>query len=96
MAKPGRAFASSTTGRAVFYAGITVLLSLAGLMLTNDPTFISLALGAIIVVALAVAASLTVLPAMLSILGANVNRLALPIVGRGGELPNDSTSDSRS
>ena len=46
--------AANTTGRAVFYAGITVVLSLAGLMLTRDTTFISMAAGAIIVVFVAV------------------------------------------
>ena len=72
--------ASNTTGRAVFYAGITVMLSLAGLTLTRDFTFISLALGAIIVVFIAVIGSMTPLPAMLSILGDNVNRLTVPFL----------------
>ena len=76
--------ASNTTGRAVFYAGVTVILSLAGLMLTSDATFISLALGAILVVAIAVVGSLTLLPALLSILGDNVNRLRIPVLGREG------------
>ena len=75
------AIASNTTGRAVFYAGITVVLSLAGLMLADDPTFISLALGAVIVVAIAILGSLTLLPALLSILGDNVNRLRVPFLG---------------
>ena len=74
--------ASNTTGRAVFYAGITVILSLTGLMLTGSPTFISLALGAIIVVFIAVVGSLTLLPALLSALGDNVNRLKIPFLGR--------------
>ena len=74
--------ASNTTGRAVFYAGVTVVLSLAGLMLTGDSVFTSLALGAIIVVFLAVVASLTLLPALLSALGDNVNRLRIPFLGR--------------
>ncbi|MBC51677.1 MAG: hypothetical protein CL747_06025 [Chloroflexi bacterium] len=74
--------AANTTGRAVFYAGITVILSLAGLMLTRDFTFISLAAGAIIVVFVAVIASLTLLPSLLSLLGDNVNRLRIPILGR--------------
>ena len=74
--------ASNTTGRAVFYAGVTVVLSLAGLTLTGDATFISLALGAIIVVFLAVVGSLTLLPALLSALGDNVNRLRIPFLGR--------------
>ena len=74
--------AANTTGRAVFYAGITVILSLAGLMLTRDFTFISLAAGAIIVVFVAVIASLTLLPSLLSLLGDSVNRLRIPILGR--------------
>ena len=74
--------AANTTGRAVFYAGITVILSLAGLMLTRDFTFISLAAGAIIVVFVAVIASLTLLPGLLSLLGDSVNRLRIPILGR--------------
>ena len=76
------AVASNTTGRAVPYAGITVVLSLSGLMLTDNPIFISLSLAAIIVVALAVVGSLTLLPALLSALGDNVNRLRVPIIGR--------------
>ena len=74
------AVASSTTGRAVFYAGITVLLSLTGLTLTRDSTFISLALGAIIVVFVAVIASMTLLPALLAVLGDGVNRLKVPFL----------------
>ena len=77
--------AANTTGRAVFYAGITVILSLAGLMLTRDFTFISLALGAIIVVFVAVVASLTLLPALLSIIGDNVSRLRIPFLGKGSD-----------
>jgi RND superfamily putative drug exporter len=74
--------AANTTGRAVFYAGITVVLSLAGLMLTRDSTFISMALGAIIVVFVSVIASLTLLPGLLSLLGDGVNRLRIPFLGR--------------
>ena len=76
--------ASNTTGRAVFYAGVTVVVSLAGLMLTEDPVFISLSLGAIIVVFVAVVASVTLLPSLLSILGDNMNRLKIPFLGREG------------
>ena len=74
--------ACSTTGRAVFYAGVTVLMSVVGLMFTDSPLFISMAVGIIIVVSLALAASLTLLPAMLAVLGDNVDRLRLPIIGR--------------
>ena len=74
--------AANTTGRAVFYAGGTVILSLGGLMLTRDFTFISMALGAIIVVFVAVVASLTLLPGLLSLIGDNVNRFRLPFMGK--------------
>ena len=76
------AVASNTTGRTVLYAGITVVLSLTGLMLTNNPIFISLALAAVIVVMLAMVGSVTLLPALLSVLGDNINRLRLPYIGR--------------
>jgi putative drug exporter of the RND superfamily len=74
------AVASNTTGRAVFYAGITVILSLAGLTLTRDLTFISLSLGAVIVVFVSTIASLTLLPALLAVLGNSVNWLRIPFL----------------
>jgi RND superfamily putative drug exporter len=58
---------------------------LAGLTLTRDFTFISLALGAIIVVFIAIIASLTLLPALLAILGDNINRLSIPVLGPQSE-----------
>jgi uncharacterized membrane protein YdfJ with MMPL/SSD domain len=76
--------ASRTTGRAVFYAGMTVVLSIAGLMLTDNSIFISLSLGAIIVVAVAVVASLTLIPASLAIIGDGVNRLRIPLPVKSG------------
>ncbi len=76
------ATASNTTGRAVFYAGLTVILSLAGLILTGSDLFISMAAGVIIVVLIALVASLTLLPAMLAVLGDKVDALRLPIIGR--------------
>ena len=74
--------ASNTTGRAVFYAGVTVVVSLAGLALTNNPVFTSMALGVIFVVLVTIVGSLTLLPAVLSVLGDNVNRLRVPLLGR--------------
>ena len=76
------AVASNTTGRAVFYAGVTVAVSLAGLVMTNNPVFISLALGVIFVVLVTIVASLTFIPALLALLGDNVNRLRVPLLGR--------------
>ena len=74
--------ASNTTGRAVFYAGVTVVVSLAGMALTDNPVFISLALGVIFVVLVAIVGSLTFLPAVLSVLGDDVNQLRVPLLGR--------------
>ena len=78
------AVASNTTGRAVFYAGATVLLSLVGLMFADSAIYTSMSIGIIIVVSLAIVGSLTLLPAMLSVLGDNINRLRVPIIGREG------------
>ncbi len=79
------ATASSTAGRAVFFSGLAVMISIGGLFLLDDPLFRSMAIGTISVVFISVVGSLTFLPAVLSILDLNVNRLRLPIVGRAGE-----------
>ena len=76
--------ASNTTGRAVFYAGVTVVVSLAGLLLIGDPLLTGLGLGAIIVVLFSIVASLTLLPALLALLGDGLNRLRIPGLGRAG------------
>src|SRR3954464_5842248 len=61
--------AAATSGRAVLISGVTVMVAMAGMLISGDKSFISFAEGAIVVVAIAVFASLTVLPAMLSWLG---------------------------
>ena len=53
--------AAATSGRAVLISGATVILAMAGMFISGDKTFISFALGTILVVAVAVFASLTVL-----------------------------------
>ncbi len=74
--------ANNTTGRAVFFAGVTVLVSLAGLTLTNHPIFVSLALGAMLVVFVTIIGSVTFLPAVLAVIGDGVNRLRMPLLDR--------------
>ncbi len=74
--------ASSTAGRAVFFSGLTVMISLAGLFFTNDDTFTSIAIGTICVVAVSVIGSLTFLPATLSILGKGIDFGRIPYFGR--------------
>ena len=74
--------ASNTAGRAVFFSGLAVMISIGGLFLLDDPLFRSMAIGTISVVFVAVVGSLTFLPATLAILGDGVNRLRLPFIGR--------------
>ena len=74
--------AAATAGRAVFFSGMTVMLALLGLFFVPTDLFWSLAIGAILVVAAAVLASLTLLPAVLYVLGDRVNALKLPLLGR--------------
>ena len=73
--------AAATSGRSVLISGLTVMVAMAGMFLTGDSTFASLALATILVVAVAVLGSLTVLPAVLSRLGDNVARARVPFVG---------------
>ena len=74
--------ASNTAGRAVFFSGLAVMISIGGLFLLDDPLFRSMAVGTISVVFVAVVGSLTFLPATLALLGDGVNRLRIPLVGR--------------
>ena len=74
--------AAATSGRAVLISGATVMVAMAGMFISGDKTFISFGMGTILVVAVAVFASLTVLPAMLSWLGDRVDRGRVPILGR--------------
>ena len=76
------AAAAATSGRSVLVSGLTVMVAMAGMFLTGDATFASLGLATILVVAVAVVGSLTVLPAVLSKLGDNVDRLRVPFIGR--------------
>jgi RND superfamily putative drug exporter len=81
--------AAATSGRSVLISGLTVIVAMAGLFLTGDATFASFGVACMLVVAVAVLGSLTVLPAVLSKLGDRVDRLRVPHIGRrrgaGGE-----------
>jgi RND superfamily putative drug exporter len=76
------AAAAATSGRAVLISGMTVIVAMAGMLISGDPTFIAFAQGSILVVAIAMFASLTVLPAMLSWLGDRVEKGRVPLLGR--------------
>jgi uncharacterized membrane protein YdfJ with MMPL/SSD domain len=77
--------ALSTAGNAVVFSGGIVVASLAGLFLINLGAIHSMAVGAILVVIVAVLASMTLLPALLLVVGKNVERLGLPMRSEGGE-----------
>jgi RND superfamily putative drug exporter len=77
--------AAATSGRAVLVSGVTVIAAMAGMLLSGDPTFTSFAVGTMTVVAVAMIASLTVLPAVLSKLGDRVDRGRIPFVRRLSE-----------
>src|SRR5580704_3690499 len=74
--------AARTSGRAIVVSGITVMIGLAGLFLSGASVFTGIGIGSIIVVGVAVAGSLTFLPAMLSWLGSWADRGRLPFLGR--------------
>jgi len=70
---------STHAGAAIFLSGTTVALSLLGLLAFPQMFLRSMGVGGAVAVASAVAASLTILPAILSVIGKNVNRLMIPV-----------------
>ena len=74
--------ASATSGRAVLVSGLTVIIAMAGMLLTGDGTFISMGMGTMLVVAVAMVASITVLPAVLAALGDRVEKGRIPFLWR--------------
>ena len=79
---------AGTSGYAVFISGLTVLIAMAGMLFTGNAVFTSIAVGAMLMVAVALVGSLSILPALLSKLGDRVNKGRLPFVGR--RKPGDS------
>ena len=75
--------AGGTAGRTVLYSGMAVMLGLIGMLLVPSNVFISIGLGAIFVVIAAVLASMTLLPALLGLLGDGINKASIPFIGRG-------------
>jgi RND superfamily putative drug exporter len=79
--------AAATSGRAILISGVTVMVAMAGMFLAGDMTFTALGVGAITVVLVAMIGSVTVVPAILSVLGDKVEKGRIPFLGRrkGGE-----------
>src|SRR3954454_4288627 len=74
--------AAATSGRSVLVSGLTVMIAMAGMFFAGDPSFSSFSLGTIMVVAIAMLGSLTVLPALLSKLGDRVDKGRVPLLRR--------------
>jgi putative drug exporter of the RND superfamily len=74
--------AAATSGRAVVISGLTTVVAMSGMFLAGLAVFDSFAVGTILVIAVAVLGSLTVLPALLSLLGRWVDRPRIPLLWR--------------
>ncbi len=77
-AEQATAVTMDTAGKAVLFSGLTVLISLTAVMLVPSPAFRSMSLGIMLAVIFVLAATLTLLPAVLARLGHKVDRLSLP------------------
>ncbi|MER6979098.1 MMPL family transporter [Streptomyces carpinensis] len=81
--------AAATSGRAIVVSGVTVCVAMAGMLFTGLAEFEAMGLASLIVVAVAMVGSVTVLPALLSLLGERVEKGRLPFLKRrrtgGGE-----------
>jgi RND superfamily putative drug exporter len=73
---------SATVGRAIVISGSIVMIAMAGLTITGLNVFMSIAVGTIAVVAISVIGSVTVLPAVLAVLGDRIDRGRLPGMAR--------------
>jgi len=74
--------AVDTAGRAVLFAGVTVIISLMGMLLLGISFLYGVAMAAAIAVLFTMIAALTLLPALLTIAGRRVDRLRIPGLGR--------------
>ena len=74
--------AIATAGRAVLFAGVTVVISMLGILLTGQPALTGFALSVVLAVLVIMAASVTLLPAVLGFAGRNIERLHVPFVSR--------------
>jgi RND superfamily putative drug exporter len=76
------AWTVATSGEAILFSGLTVMIGFLGLIMIRIPFMISVGIGGAVVVAAAVLAALTFLPALLGVLGGHVNSLRVPLLGR--------------
>ncbi|MCQ8194547.1 MMPL family transporter [Streptomyces rugosispiralis] len=74
--------AAATSGRAILVSGVTVIVAMAGMLFTGIAEFKAMGLATLMVVAVAMVGSVTVLPALLSLLGERVEKGRMPFLGR--------------
>jgi RND superfamily putative drug exporter len=84
--------AVTTAGRSVLIAGSTVVIAILGLFITGLPYMYGVAISASLAVLVVMVASITLLPALLSYLGPNVDRLRIPLLGRNLDASEDGES----
>src|SRR5215208_6605374 len=77
----------ATASRAVLFSGIAFTLVMLGLLLVPSTIMRSLAVGAITAALVSVAAALTLMPALLGLLGDRVDALRIPVFGQGARQP---------
>jgi putative drug exporter of the RND superfamily len=80
--RPAAVKAIDTAGRAVLFAGLTVIISLLGMLLLGVTFLYGVAIAAALAVAMTMIASLTLLPALLALAGHRVDRLRIPGLGK--------------
>jgi RND superfamily putative drug exporter len=90
--RPAAIAAVDTAGRAVLFAGITVIISLMGMLLLGISFLVGVAVAAALAVLFTMIAALTLLPALLTIVGRRVDRLRIPGLG---DRSNSVAEDSR-
>lgn len=80
-----------TAGRSVVFAGLTVVISMLGLTLVGIPLIASMGVAVAMTVAVAVLVAVTFLPALLGVIGTNIDRLRTPFVKVRAEVDADSS-----
>ena len=95
-ARTALSIAAATSGRAVIISGVTVCVAMAGMLFTGIAEFEAMGVASLMVVAVAMVGSVTVLPALLSLLGERVEKGRVPFLGRRrGRTGSTAGSESR-
>ena len=87
------AWTVATAGEAILFSGLTVIIGFIGLLLIGLQFMTSMGVGGAVVVAVAVLAALTLLPAILSVLGPRVNAIRIPLLARFTMRTSDAEND---